>query len=75
MPWKESYVRDERIRFVIRLKGGESMAAVPRVSDLSQNRLQDLSVMKNAERGGSRIVSGAPTAMLTDCLRNSKRPS
>ena len=26
MPWKESSVMDERIRFVIRLKDGESMA-------------------------------------------------
>jgi len=29
MPWKESSVMDERIRFVIRLKDGESMAALP----------------------------------------------
>src|ERR1700751_6044204 len=27
MPWKESSVMDERIRFVIRLKDGESMAS------------------------------------------------
>ncbi len=26
MPWKESSVMDERIRFVIRLKDGESLA-------------------------------------------------
>jgi len=30
MPWKESSVMDERIRFVIRLKDGESMASLCR---------------------------------------------
>ena len=30
MPWKESSVMDERIRFVIRLKDGERMAALCR---------------------------------------------
>jgi len=28
MPWKESSVSDERMRFVIRLKDGESMASL-----------------------------------------------
>jgi hypothetical protein len=28
MPWKESSVMDERMRFVIRLKDGESMASL-----------------------------------------------
>jgi len=36
MPWKESYSRDERIRFVIRLKGGESMAALFREFQISR---------------------------------------
>ncbi len=30
MPWKESSVIDERMRFVIRLKEGESMASLCR---------------------------------------------
>ena len=30
MPWKERSVMDERIRFVIRLKDGESMASLCR---------------------------------------------
>ena len=28
MPWKESSVMDERMRFVVRLKDGESMASL-----------------------------------------------
>ena len=28
MPWKECHVEDERMRFVIRLKDGEQMAAL-----------------------------------------------
>ena len=28
MPWKECHVEDERMRFVIRLKDGEKMAAL-----------------------------------------------
>jgi hypothetical protein len=35
MPWKESSVMDERIRFVIRLKDGESMAALCREFQIS----------------------------------------
>ena len=30
MPWKESSVMDERVRFVIRVKDGESMASLCR---------------------------------------------
>ena len=36
MPWKESSVMDERIRFVIRLKDGESMAALCREFGMSR---------------------------------------
>ena len=36
MPWKESSVTDERIRFVIRLKDGESMAALCREFQISR---------------------------------------
>ncbi len=40
MPWKESSVMDERMRFVIRLKDGESDGfAVPGVRYLAQDRL------------------------------------
>jgi hypothetical protein len=34
-PWKESSVRDERMRFVIRLKDGESMASLCREFGIS----------------------------------------
>src|ERR1700689_3849947 len=36
MPWKESSVMDERMRFVIRLKDGESMAALCREFQISR---------------------------------------
>jgi transposase-like protein len=36
MPWKESFVMDERIRLVIRLKDGESMASLCREFGISR---------------------------------------
>src|SRR5690349_7086231 len=36
MPWKESSVMDERIRFVIRLKDGESIASLCREFGISR---------------------------------------
>ncbi len=36
MPWKESSVMDEGMRFVIRLKDGESMAALCREFGISR---------------------------------------
>ena len=43
MPWKESSVSDERMRFVIRLKDGESMASLCREFGIvEKDRLQDL---------------------------------
>ena len=36
MPWKESSVMDERMRFVIRLKDGESMAGLCREFEISR---------------------------------------
>ena len=36
MPWKESSVMDERIRFVIRLKDGETMACLCREFGISR---------------------------------------
>src|SRR5579885_1171646 len=36
MPWKECSVMDERMRFVIRLKDGESMAALCREFGISR---------------------------------------
>ncbi|MCL4853563.1 MAG: integrase core domain-containing protein [Bryobacteraceae bacterium] len=36
MPWKESSVMDERMRFVVRLKDGESMAALCREFNISR---------------------------------------
>ena len=39
MPWKESSVMDERIRFVIRLQDGESMASLCREFGISRKSL------------------------------------
>jgi transposase len=36
MPWKESSVMDERMRFVIRLKDGETMASLCREFGISR---------------------------------------
>jgi len=36
MPWKESSVMEERMRFVIRLKDGESMASLCREFGISR---------------------------------------
>ena len=36
MPWKKSSVMDERMRFVIRLKDGETMAALCREFGISR---------------------------------------
>jgi transposase len=36
MPWKESSVTDERMRFVIRIKDGESMASLCRQFGISR---------------------------------------
>ena len=36
MPWKESSVMDDRMRFVIRLKNGESMASLCREFGISR---------------------------------------
>ena len=36
MPWKESSVMDERMRFVVRLKDGESMASLCREFEISR---------------------------------------
>src|SRR5438477_184309 len=36
MPWKESSVMDERMRFVIRLKDGEAMASLCREFGISR---------------------------------------
>src|ERR1700721_3756423 len=36
MPWKERSVMDERMRFVIRLKDGESMASLCREFEISR---------------------------------------
>ena len=44
MPWKESSVMDERMRFVIRLKDGESMASLCRefgISRKTRYKIQD----------------------------------
>jgi len=61
MPWKESSVVGERIRFVIRLKGGEIMAALCREFQISRKTGYKItSVMRNLDWRGSRIVPGAP---------------
>jgi hypothetical protein len=73
---QESSVMDERIRFVIRLKDGESMAALCREFGISRKTgYKIVDPMRNADWRGSRIVPGAPTAMPTNCPSKSKRPS
>jgi transposase len=62
MPWKESSVMDERIRFVIRLKDGESMASLCREFGIS--RKTGYKICERYEEcglEGSRIVRGAPS--------------
>jgi len=47
MPWKESSVMDERMRFVIRLQDGETMASLCReFGYLAQDGLQDLGAVR-----------------------------
>ena len=42
MPWKECHIMDERLRFVARLlEGREDGAALRRVWDFAEDRLQD----------------------------------
>jgi len=50
MPWKESSVMDERMRFVIRLKDGESMAALCREFGIS--RKTGYKIFERLGRGG-----------------------
>src|SRR6185312_9904030 len=72
MPWKESSVMDERIRFVIRLKDGESMAALCREFQIS--RKTGYKIFERYEEcglEGSRIVPGAPTATPINCPNRS----
>ena len=67
---------DERIRFVIRLKDGESMAALCREFQIS--RKTGYKIFERYEECGLEgltIAPGAPTDMQTSCPSRSKRPS
>ena len=76
MPWKESSVMDERIRFVIRLKDGESMAALCREFQISrQTGYKIVDRYEECGMEGSRIVPGAPIDTPTHGPSKSKRPS
>jgi hypothetical protein len=67
---------DERIRFAIRLKDGESMAALCREFQISRKTGPKIfERYEDADWRGSRIVPGAPSDMQTSCPSSSKRPS
>ena len=54
MPWKESSVMEERLRFVARLAGrGGDDRGLPGVRDLPQDRLQDFRPLQGARAGGA----------------------
>ena len=49
MPWKESSVMEERLRFVARLLDGESMSYICRQFGISRKtRLQDIQSLQGA---------------------------
>ena len=76
MPWKESSVMDERIRFVIRLKDGESMAALCREFQIS--RKTGYKIFERYEECGLEGLTDRarrPTAMPTNSPRRLKPPS
>jgi len=50
MPWKESSVRDERMRFIIRLKDGESMAS--RCREVGTSRKTGYKIFERYEQCG-----------------------
>ncbi len=50
MPWKESSVMDERMRFVIRLKDGETMASLCREFGIS--RKTSYKIFERYQRSG-----------------------
>jgi hypothetical protein len=53
MPWKESSVMDERMRFVIRLKDGETIASLCREFGISRKTgYRSLSVTSHADWKG-----------------------
>jgi transposase len=60
MPWKESSVMDERIRFVIRMKDGESMAALCREFGIS--RKTGYKILDRYEECGGGGVDGSSAA-------------
>jgi hypothetical protein len=61
MPWKESSVMDERLRFVARLLDGEQMSHVCReFGNIPQDRLQDLRALQGPwHRGLDRLFASA----------------
>ena len=66
---------DERIRFVIRLKDGESMASLCREFGISRKTgYRSSSAMKNVGWKGSRIVRGGPIGTPISCRYRLKLP-
>src|SRR5437764_14207227 len=64
MPWKESSVMDERMRFVIRLKDGESMASLCREFGIS--RKTGYKIFERYEQCG---LEGLRDGFRTRCLQ------
>ena len=76
MPWKVSSVMDERMRFVIRLKDGESMASLCREFGIS--RKTGYKIFERYEECGLEGLSdrlAGRSATLTSCPSRSKRQS
>ena len=60
MPWKESYVMDERMSFVIRLKDGESMASLCREFGIS--RKTGYKILDRYDQCGGGVERSRPPA-------------
>jgi transposase len=56
MPWRKCSVMDERMRFVIRLKDGESMASLCREFEIS--RKTGYKILQRYEQCGVEGLSG-----------------
>src|SRR6516225_7739634 len=76
MPWKERSVMDERMRFVIRLKDGESMASLCREFGIS--RKTGYKIFENYKECGLEGLTDRtrrPSAISTNCRSRWKRQS
>ena len=82
MPWKESSVMDERMRFVIRLPDGESMASLCREFGISRKtgyKIQDryeecgLEGLSDRARKPYRYANGLPEQVRSGHRRRQAR--